>query len=190
MAKMKTTTKDFKAGLKVDGSNPTIEWESTGHLAVRLSDELGQAPLAGKTVKVTIPGEGAVELITDDDGVIKHPDVPFQDYELDLGDAKVHVPAVANPDDVHDRHVPGIFLGFVAMYVTDEAGDPVAETKLRLEGPQTLEVTTDRAGLVSRDGPLPPGTYRITSERGRAELTLSARGGGLAIVTLVGEGSR
>ena len=189
MAKLKTTTKDFKAGLKVDGKNPTIEWESTGHLAVRLTDELGQAPLAGKTIKVTIPGEGTVELVADDDGVIKHPDVPFQDYELDLGGAKVHVPAVSNPDDVHERHVPGLFFGFLTMWVTDEAGDPLIDCALTLEGPVTLEVKTDRVGLVERKEPVPDGNYQITSAHGRAESTLPRRTDGIAIVTLVQKGA-
>lgn len=189
MATIKTTTKDFKGGLKVDGKHPTIEWESTGFLAVRLTDELGQAPLAGRTVKVTIPGEGAVELVTDADGVIKHPDVPFQEYELDLGDAKVHAPAVANPDDVHERHVPGVFFGFVTMYVSDEAGDPVAGATLALTGPASLEVSTDPGGLAWLEAPVPDGTYQITSDHGRAELTLPRRSGGIALVTLVPEGA-
>jgi len=187
VAKVETTTKKFKEGIPLSSATGTeVVWESTGHIAVRLTDELGQVPLKGREGKVTIPGEGEVSLTADDDGWMRHPDVPFADYDIDLGDGvRVHVPAVANPGDGHDRHVPGVRFGFVNLFVGDDDGSPLAEVELQLEGPDGTEtVRTDKHGMVRAAGPRPPGEYTVRFGERTATTTLPDRAKGIAIVAI------
>lgn len=184
MPTLKTTTKDFTAGLSVKDDQPTIEWESTGYLHVRLMDEFGQVPLVDCPVTVDVPGQGTVELTTDRDGVVFHEHVPFQDYELVLDTIKVHAPAVANRAERHERHVPGRQFGFVNLYVGDARGAPVAEAQLALSGPAEVAVFTDRTGLASHSAPWPLGEYEIRCERGAAVVRLRPRRSEIVVVVL------
>jgi hypothetical protein len=192
VAKIETTTKKFKEGVRLSGDKTEIHWESTGYIAVRLTDEFGEGPLAKRGLTVDIPKEGVVELTTDDDGCVRHPDVPFQEYEIDLGDDKrVHIPAVADPRDLHERHVPGVFHAFANLVVSDEAGDLVVDTDLSVEGPDgsTFVVRTDANGLANDPTPRPPGSYTIRAPAGVATDALASRRTGIAIVTLKPEAS-
>lgn len=184
MPTIKTTTKDFLDGVAVKDDQPTIEWESTGYLHVRLMDEFGQAPLAAYLVSVQVPGQGTVELTTDKDGVVFHEHVPFQDYELALEAAKVHAPAVATRDERHERHVPGVQLGFVNLYIGDDSFAPVAEARFTLSGPASVTLFTDEAGMASHPAPLPTGEYELRGEAGHATVTLGPRRDGVALVAL------
>jgi hypothetical protein len=182
MSKITTTTKQFREGVKLSGATcDQIHWESTGHLSVRLLDAYGTHPIAQRKLRVSIPGEGTVELETDDDGKVFHPDVPFQDYELDLGErVKVHAPAVSNKTDVQERHVPAISNAYVRLLVRDRDGFPILGS-LTIESPDgtTIEVETDDTGYVEHDGVLPPGAYKIKGVVGEAEIELTEHGDGL-----------
>lgn len=185
--KITTTTKKFREGVKLSGKKgDEIRWESTGHLSVQLLDSYGAHPIAKRKVSVEIPGEGKVELESDDDGKIFHPDVPFQDYELDLGeDVKVHAPAVSNKTDVQERHVPDVSHAHIRVLVRDDLGFPV-EDVLTFEGPDgtTIEITTDDIGYGEHDDVLPPGTYKVKGAMGEAEVELAEHGDGLVLVML------
>lgn len=190
MAKVETTTKRFKEGIALSGDKTEIHWESTGYLSVRLLDEFGEVPLAGRECRVQVPGEGEVVLESDDDGWVRHPDVPFQDYELDLGEgAKVHVPAVASPEDRHHRHVPGVRFSFVNLALCLDDGSPVANTEITVEGPdgEQLRLMTDEHGFARDPTPRPMGTYTITASRRRATAELATRRNGLSVITLTEE---
>lgn len=191
MAKVETTTKKFREqGVRVSDSNVEIHWESTGHLSVRLTDEFGEVPLAERAVTVEIPKEGLVELVTDKDGKLFHPDVPFQEYELDLGDdVRVHATAVANKTEVQARHVPGIRFVYANIILFDEAGEALPDTAVQLEGPDgaTSRMTTDSAGMIEDRTPRPEGKYKLTCAAGSAEIALASRINGISIVNLEGE---
>lgn len=192
MAKIETTTKEFKDGIRLSGDATEIHWESTGHLSVRLLDASGTRPVAGRTATVEIPGEGSIALESDADGKIFHPDVPFQDYELDLGEGvKVHAPAVANRDDVQERHVPKVVFAFARLLVRDDFGLPCADATVSLTGPDgaVLELTTDEDGYLEHDEVLPPGTYKLSAAGLRAEIDLPDHGDGLGFSLLEGDGS-
>jgi hypothetical protein len=195
MAKIETTTKKFKEGLKLTGDGSEVKWESTGHLSVRLLDASGAVPLAGRAISVEIPGEGKVSLEADPDGKAFHPDVPFQDYELDLGEGvKVHVPAVANRGDVHERHVVEVVFGFVNLHLRDLDGFGLAGGKATLSGPGgTVEIRVGRDGTAAHRDPLPEGDYDISWEHGDArfsgKVSLGDRLRGLLIASLTREGT-
>ncbi len=185
--KITTTTKKFREGVKLSGKKgDEVRWDSTGHLSVQLLDSYGSHPVAKRKVSVEIPGEGKVELESDDDGKIFHPDVPFQDYELDLGEkVKVHAPAVSNRDDVQERHVPDISRGHVRILVRDDLGFPV-EDFVTLEGPDgaTFEIETDDVGYGEHDEALVPGKYKVKGLMGEAEIELAEHADGLVLVML------
>lgn len=188
MAKIETTTAKFKAGIRLTGDNPEIRWESTGHLSVQLFDASGAMPLVGRAISVEIPREGKVSLETDADGKAFHPDVPFQDYELDLGDGvKVQVPAVANKADVQERHVPGVAFAFANLLVRDAHGHPVARDTISLTGPDgaVLRLTTNEQGRGEHAAALPSGEYRVESTQGSATVSLPDYNFDLVVVTLV-----
>ncbi len=181
-----TTTKKFREGVKIGKKGDEVRWESTGHLSVQLLDSYGAHPIAKRKVSVEIPSEGKVELETDDDGKIFHPDVPFQDYELDLGeDVKVHAPAVSNKTDVQERHVPAISSGHVRILVRDDLGFPV-EDVVTLEGPDgaTFDIETDDVGYGEHDDVLAPGTYKVKGLMGEAEIELAEHTDGLILIML------
>lgn len=184
MPTIKTTAADFRAGLAVDRSHPTIVWASTGHLHVRLLDELGQVPLAGRTATVDLPGHGPTELVADADGVVFHPDVPFQDYQLTVDGHAVFAPAVADRATRHERHVPGLRVGFVNLLVVDDSFTGVGDQRFTLTGPATVELTTDPGGLATHAAPLPVGDYQLAGAAGRAPVVLGPRADGFAIVLL------
>lgn len=188
MAKVETTTKKFKEeGVRISVKGTEIHWESTGHLSVRLTDELGQVPLVDRAVKIQIPNEGVVELVTDKEGKIFHPDVPFQEYDLDLGDGlRVHVPAVANRSDVHERHVPSARIAFANIALFDEAGDVIADAEVQLEGPdgESFTAKTDAVGMISDPTPRRDGSYKLTCDAGAADITLASHPNGISIVRL------
>lgn len=187
MAKIETTTKKFKEGIRLTADKSEVQWESTGHLSVRLFDATGALALAGRKVSVDVPGEGKVELEADEQGKVFHPDVPFQDYELDLGDGvKVHAPAVSNPGDVQERHVPGIAFAFVRLHVRNAHGIPCPNLALELSGPggTSLSLDTDRHGVASRGEAVPSGAYMIESDQGKATITLPDFAEGVVVVQL------
>lgn len=188
MSKVETTTKKFKEeGVRISGNGTEIHWESTGHLSVRLLDELGVVPLGAREVKVQIPKEGLVELVTDSDGKVFHPDVPFEEYELDLGGGvRVYAPAVANRSDVHDRHVPGVRLVYANLVLFDAAGEFMPDTEVTLEGPdgESFTASTDGAGTISDATPRPGGPYKLTCSAGTADTELAARPDGIGVVRL------
>src|SRR5687767_8103833 len=116
--KIETTTKKLKAGVAFSDPQLEVKWESTGHLSAQLFDASGTVPLARRSLSVEVPGEGKVELTTDDDGVLFHPDVPFQDYVLELeGGVEATLPAVATRAEVHRRIVAEVTFGFVRVEV-------------------------------------------------------------------------
>lgn len=186
--KITTTTKKFREGVKLSGKKgDEVRWESTGHLSVQLLDSYGAHPIAKRKVTVDIPSEGKVDLESDDSGKIFHPDVPFQDYELDLGDkVKVHAPAVANRDDVQERHVPDVSNAHVRLLVRDIFGFPSVEDTLTLEGPDgvKIEVKTDDVGYAEHLGALAPGTYRVKGMAGETDVELTDHGDGLVVAVL------
>jgi len=135
MSKIDTTTKAFREGVAVATSKSTIRWEPTGHLSVKLLDTSGTKPINGCSVTVDIPKEGNVSLETDTDGVIFHPDVPFQDYELDLGDlGKVKVPAVAARNEQHRCPVPAAKRGWIDLAIVDDQGLPILDGIVTVAG--------------------------------------------------------
>jgi hypothetical protein len=149
--KTKTTTTQFREGVKLSSKGgDEIRWGSTGHLSVRLLDASGTIPLAKRAVTVVVPGEGTVSLETDDDGELFHPDVPYQDYELDLDGLKVLVPAVGERSEVHERHVVVAPMGFVQAVIYGPGGTVLAGAKLELEfaSGARVEAQTDEAGVV------------------------------------------
>ena len=190
--KIQTTTKQLREGVRLTAKTGTvIQWESTGHLSVRLLDASGSHPLVARSVTVEIPDEGKVTLESDARGTVFHPDVPFRDYELDLGDAiKVQVPAVANRDDVQDRHVPGVTLAFVRLMVRDVDGFPCTDATLVLAGADgaSAEARTDERGYAELPDVLPAGTYRVTGDAGVCEAALPDHTAGLIVVTLMEPG--
>ncbi len=147
--KIKTTVKELREGIKIS-SGDEVHWESTGHLSVRLLDASGNHPLAGRSVNVNIPGEGGVSLQTDDKGTIFHPDVPFQDYELDVEGVKVLAPVVGEKTEVHERHVASAPMGFVQGVVYSPHGMLVANGKLEVMFPSgdVVESMTDEDGIL------------------------------------------
>ncbi|MGN6109140.1 MAG: hypothetical protein ACTHU0_28805 [Kofleriaceae bacterium] len=149
MAKIETTAKEFRAGIAAKAGDE-IRWISTGHLSVRLLDASGSHPLAARTVTVEIPGEGSVSFETDDDGELFHPDVPFQDYELDVGGVKVSVPTVGDRNEVHERHVSAAPLGFVQAVLYDAFGRLVAGAKVQVQfaSGAVVEANTDESGVL------------------------------------------
>ncbi|MEZ4364577.1 MAG: hypothetical protein R3B48_30655 [Kofleriaceae bacterium] len=190
MRTIRTTAKGFRAGLAIAEDATEIRWESTGYLSVRLFDARGQVPLRGLRCTVEIPGEGSVELIADDTGLAFHPDVPFLDYELELQDGgRVQVPAVANRDDVHERHVVARALGFVNLHVRDSDGFALEGGVATLTGAgASLELRLDADGRGAHDAPLPPGEYHLTWRRGELALVgkvvLTDRPGILQVASL------
>lgn len=185
-AKIETTTREFKEGIAIrDGA--TISWESTGHLAVQLYDATGTVPLAGRTVEVVVPVEGKLAIEADGAGKVFHADVPFQDYELDLGGGvKVHAPAVSNPGDLQARHVPGIAFAFARLHVRQAHGIPVRSLALDLRGPEAthLNLWTDEDGFAEHGEPVPAGDYELECAQGTATVALPDHPHGLAIVHL------
>ncbi|MCA9677105.1 MAG: hypothetical protein H6709_16085 [Kofleriaceae bacterium] len=190
MAKIETTTKAFKEGVALRGADAEIQWESTGHLSVQLFDASGQVALAGRHVRVDIPKEGLVELDADGDGKVSHPDVPFQDYELDLGDGlKVYVPAVATPDEVHERHVVGITYVKLALQLRDPDGFPLGGGEVSIRGPGgALDARVAADGKVELREPVLAGDHELTWRSGAREatgkVTLADGRPGLTIATL------
>ncbi len=170
--KVKTTTKKFREGVKLSGKNgDEVHWESTGHLSVRLLDASGSHPLVAREVAVEIPGEGKVTLNTDDDGEVFHPDVPYRDYELDVGGIKVTVPAVGDKAEVHERHVAAAPMGFVQAVLYDAHGGLLddIEVKVRFASGETVIATTDDNGIFRCHQATPgDGDVEITCEFGRA----------------------
>jgi len=153
MANIQTTAKQLRAGIAVAATRSTICWEPTGHLSVQLYDASGTTPLAGCPVRVAIPDEGTLSLEADARGAIAHPDVPFQDYELDLGArGKVTVPAVAARHEQHRCAVPGAKLGWVDLVIVDDRGLPVDDGEVALAG-EAL-VRGDAPGHARRATPL------------------------------------
>ena len=126
MAKIETTTKELREGVAVSATKSTIHWDPTGHLSVRLLDTSGSRPVVGCSATVVLPNEGSITLESDADGAIFHPDVPFQDYELDLGDhGKVVVPAVAARSEQHWCPVAAAKRGWIDLTIVDDQGIPV-----------------------------------------------------------------
>jgi hypothetical protein len=162
--KIETTTKKFREGVKVSKGDE-VRWESTGHLSVRLFDSSGTVPLAKRAVKFSVPKEGTIEKETDDDGKVFHPDVPFQDYELDLGDGvKVHAAAVANRDEVLDRYVFEVELGFTNLVIREADGMPIGSGRITITSAEkTVEAFLDDEGILDSDEPLPVGEYELSA---------------------------
>ena len=148
--KIDTTTRELKQGVPFRDTSIEVSWESTGHLSVRLLDASGSVPLARRKVTVDVPREGTVTLETDDDGELVHPDVPFQDYDLDLDGVKVTVPTVGEKGEVHERHAVAVPMGFIHAVVSDPRGFPLADEPLAVEFPsgERIEVRTDDAGVL------------------------------------------
>ena len=170
-----TTLRDLRKAVTLSGDESfVVSYEPYGHLSVRLLDASGTVPLALYAVGVEIPGEGKVDLKSDRDGKVFHPDVPFQDYELELegddGPFTVFVPAVASRADVHDRHVP--------TGTTSSSTSSCAPRRIdSLQGPSRSKAAASRStsspttGADRTRAPVYPATYRVThagSPRGRA----------------------
>jgi hypothetical protein len=164
--KIETTTKKLRDGVKISNGDE-VRWESTGHLSVRLLDSSGTVPLAKRLVKFSVPQEGTVEKETDDDGKVFHADVPFQDYELDLGDGvKVHAAAVANRDEVLDRYVFEVERGFTNLQVREADGTPIGSGRVTISSAEkTVEAYLDDEGVLDSDEPLPVGEYELSATR-------------------------
>jgi hypothetical protein len=146
-----TTAKKFREGVKLSANKGVeIHWESTGHIHVQLLDASGLEPLAARTVTVSIPGEGNVELTSDDDGYVFHPDVPFQDYTLKLGDIEVIVPTVGTRLDVHRRHVAAIPFSYIQGVLYSAQGILLDNEDLEIEfgDGTTIKARTTDAGLL------------------------------------------
>ena len=190
--KTKTTTKKFRDGIKLSPKGgDEIRWESTGHLSVRLLDASGTIPLTGRSLQVEIPDEGTLVFETDASGNVFHPDVPFQDYELDLGDGvKVHAPAVSNSGDVQERHVPKIAHAFVRLHIRDTDGLPRRQLSVTLRGPSGAScfLKTDDDGIAGEGQPVPEGEYQLDSDEGTATIALPDHADGLVIVQLNAKG--
>lgn len=155
MTKIQTTAKDFRAGVPVAASKSTIVWEPVGHLSVKLLDASGTRPLANASLTVQVPKEGKVELSTDSDGSAFHADVPFQDYELDLGEiGKVTVPAVAQRGEQHVVAVASARFGWIDLQILDEDGIPLVQGVVVVDG-HSAEIQADAPGRVFIEEPLP-----------------------------------
>lgn len=148
--KVKTTTKEFREGVKLSAkTGDEVRWESTGHLSVRLLDASGSYPLVARTVTFEIPGEGKVSLQTDDDGEVFDADVPYQDYELDVDGIKVTVPAVGDKAEIHERHVAAAPMAFVQAVLYDAHGNLLedVDVKVNFASGDTVDATTDDYGI-------------------------------------------
>lgn len=173
MAKLTTTTKQFREGVRLSPKGgDEVRWESTGHLSVRLLDASGTVPLAGRTITVTVPGEGTLSLETDQDGELFHPDVPYQDYKLDLEGVTVFVPAVGERSEVHERHVVAAPIGFVQAVVYDAHEMVLADAALEVEfaSGATVKTRTDDAGVL-RCQQLEPGDGDVVIRHERGQCT-------------------
>ena len=161
--KITTTTRKFREGVKLSQAEAEVTWESTGHLSVRLLDASGSFPLKKRRLSVDIPEEGKVDLETDDDGELLHPDVPFQDYDLDLDGVKVTVPAVGEKSEVHERHAVAVPIGFVHVVVSDPDGHPLVDERLAVTFPsgKRVEVRTDHSAVL-RCEELDPGDGEVS----------------------------
>lgn len=192
MGKVETTTKELRVGVKL-ASGDELRWESTGYISVRLLDSSGTVPLARRAVNFQVPKEGTIEQESDDQGKIFYPDVPFQDYELDLGDGfKVHVAAVANKDEVHDRYVFEVEYAFANLQVREEDGSPIGPGKLTLSSPdQEIAKQVDKEGIVETGEHVPVGDYEVIvkteSRTFRGTIKLDNRLQQLMIATLTEE---
>ncbi len=155
--KITTTTKKFREGVKLSGKKgDEVRWESTGHLSVRLLDASGSFPLVARSVSVDIPGEGRVSLETDVDGAVFHPDVPFQDYELDLGaTGKAWVPAVAARIEQHIVPVSSAAFGWIDLHFVDEQGIPLAAGIVTILGERFDLERADAPGCIRVQTPHP-----------------------------------
>lgn len=171
MAKIETTTKQFREGVAVAASKSTIHWDPTGHLSVRLLDTSGTKPIVGCSVTVVIPKEGSVTLESDNDGRIFHPDVPFQDYELDLGDnGKVKVPAVASRSELHRCPVAAVKLGWVDLAIVDDQGIPVMDGSITVNG-ETIDLArATEPGRARRKEPLAENSSKTAVNVGEQEV--------------------
>lgn len=159
MAKLETTTKEFRAGLAVSETKTTIKWDPTGHISVQLLDTSGTRPLTSIEVTVDVPKEGAVSLTSDAEGMLFHPDVPFQDYELDLGDlGKVRIPAVASRGERHLCPVPKATLGWIDLDLVDDRGIPIAKGAVQVDD---VELTIGDAGRATSKEPRPANRKKI-----------------------------
>lgn len=147
--KIKTTVKELRSGVKLSAAKgDEVQWESTGHLSVRLLDASGHHPLTDRAVTVDIPGEGYVSLQTNAKGEVFHPDVPFKDYELDVDGVKVFVPAVGEKSEVHERHVAAAPMGFVQGVLYTANGILLADDKVEVEFPSgSVKVQTGPDGV-------------------------------------------
>jgi hypothetical protein len=176
---VETTIRELRKSVSLTGDDSYIvKYDPMGFLSVRLLDASGTVPLALYKVAVDVPGEGRVELTANREGRIFHPDVPFQDYQLEVegdeGMVKVSVPAVAGRDQVQDRHVPSEHQLFVELEL--RCGDRrLARTKVVLEGGgKSFELTTDDDGRIARGLPLAPASHRLHVGDQEVEIDLPA----------------
>lgn len=172
--KIATTTKAFREGIKLSAAKgDEVRWTSTGHLSVRLLDASGTVPLAGREVRVDVPGEGRLTLTSAQDGLVFHPDVPYQDYVLDLGSSRVQVPAVGERSELHERHVVTQPIGFVHALIYKPNGRELADAEVTLTfaSGATATVRTDAGGVIRHQEPAPgQGDVVVEHEFGRAEV--------------------
>lgn len=173
MAKIETTTKEFRAGIAVSATNSTVHWEPTGYLSVRLLDASGTQPVVGCFVMVNVPKEGTVTIESGKDGAIFYPDVPFQDYELDLGDeGKVTVPAVALASEQHICPVPTAKLAWVDLVIVDDKGLPVSDGPVSADD-HPLERSDDEPGRANLRAPLYDNKGKTTVAVGDVHVTVA-----------------
>ena len=178
--RIETNLRDLRKAVTLSGDESfVVAYEPFGHLSVRLLDASGTVPLALYAVSVEIPGEGKVALKSDRDGKIFHPDVPFQDYELELegddGPITVFVPAVASRAEVHARHVPTEHHLYVDLELRTHDGSILGKVAVTVEGGgKSFDLTTDADGRISRALPVYPATYRVTHAGLTAEVELPA----------------
>ena len=184
--KIRTTTKEFREGIRLSQSEAEVRWESTGYISVRLLDESGTVPLTEVSIRVDIPNEGTVTLTSDEDGRVFHPDVPFADYEIKADDFRIHVPAVASKKDVHDRYVVGAKKAFVHLYLCDEQGNRLISQAVILRGPDgdTLELETDERGKLDHADPVVAGAYKIATDSHEATVELTTDPAAALVVSL------
>jgi hypothetical protein len=138
-------------GLRTGAKHRVFLGKPAGFISARLLDASGTLPLAGRKVSVEVPGEGKVELETDDAGKVSLPHVPFQDYELELeGGVTVAVPAVGSKSEVHVRHVPDERAAFVNALVRLPWGLALrgAPVKVTFPSGASVEATTSTDGVV------------------------------------------
>jgi hypothetical protein len=173
-----TNLRELRKAVKLSGDESfVVSYEPFGHLSVRLLDASGTVPLALYAVSVDIPGEGKVSLKSNRDGKVFHPDVPFQDYELELegddGPVTVFVPAVAARSDVHDRHVPTEHHLYVDLELRTHDGSILRKVAVTVEGGgKSFDLTTDEEGRIARALPVYPASYRVTHAGLTAEVEL------------------